>query len=476
MHHKHKIIIKKRDYARPKRLFYQEQKERIIPEPTPVQEEISDRHINNQEVTTTQNESEAEIGNDQPINQSTDYDAPEVRNEHLNEISSTDTSETKNNDHRDDDIERHKEHSAQHTLSKVMMALMTGLLAGILLMSFFNDRNNNEVQKNNIQSLENSAEKAIARNKDNIVSVTNLQKAESPESIDPESAVKAPEEVGIGSGVIYKIDNNKAYILTNYHVVGKANKIEVAYGNQKEKAKLIGYDVWTDMAVLTIPKGKLNSTIKMADSKSVLPGQTVYAMGSPLGQMFAGSASSGIISGLSRSVPVDIDGDQIYDWEMNVLQTDAAINPGNSGGPLLNNQGKMIGLNTMKISMEGVEGLAFSIPSNDIKSVLKQLEEKGSITRPKLGILVEDIGKRIIAEDPNSGTDQSGVEVVEVEPQSSAEKAGLMVGDQIMKINHKEIESKIHFRKILFQDLKIGDTIKIEYIRNGKQKSVKVKL
>ena len=346
-------------------------------------------------------------------------------------------------------------------------------MIGILLMSLFNSKPQEITKQPEVKT---STEQAIKKNIKNVVSITNLQKATDSETIDPESAVKAPEEMGIGTGIIYKTEKNLAYILTNYHVVGKANEIEVTYEGKKEKAKMIGYDVWTDMAILTIPKGNINSVIEMTNSNHLEPGQEVIALGSPLGQMFAGSASSGIISGLSRNVPVDIDGDEIYDWEMNVLQTDAAINPGNSGGPLLNKEGKMIGLNSMKISMEGVEGIAFSIPTNEVKKVLKELEQKGSINRPKMGIMIKDVGTYSNPNDPNSPTDQTGVEIIEIEPNSLAEKSGLMLGDIIKVIDSKEIKSKIHFRKILFNEKKIGDTITMTIIRNGAEKNIKIKL
>lgn len=529
MHKHHKIVIKKRNYTRPKRLFYHGQKTRMIypylhkkDDKIEVIAPVPEEDLNNtaqHEASTHAKPSKAAVidsnasrkdnkvtdsaiehhENVNAINQTHHQEGESVKDNAQNETpvvvhketrpaSTVDTNETRNSNHQTDEVDsKHYEpQETTHTtvnnnkkaswlthLPKILMGTLVGLLLGILLMSLFNSKQPNTIKKEQkVQTVEQS----IQKNMNNVVSVTNLQKANDPTSIDPESALKAPEEVGIGTGVVYKIDKSLAYILTNYHVVGKANTIEVTYGEQKEKAKMIGYDAWTDMAVLTIPKGKLKTTIEMADSKDLQPGQQVLAMGSPLGQVFAGSVSSGIISGLSRNVPVDIDGDQIYDWEMNVLQTDAAINPGNSGGPLLNEQGKMIGLNSMKISMTGVEGIAFSIPSNDVKKVLKVLEEKGSIKRPKMGIMIEDIGTHRDPNDPNSPTDQPGVEIMDVEPNSLAEKSGLMVGDRVKAIDGKTVKSKIHFRKILFYENKIGDTITITYERNGVKKEVKVKL
>ncbi|WP_414052838.1 S1C family serine protease [Macrococcus animalis] len=518
MHLKHKIVIKKRDYTRPKRLFYHGQKTRMIypylnkkddlvqvisPEEhievTPEKSDVPMDTLSSTEGVSRQAGSTSVEDTDHALLEENHQD-DDTNIYHEKKYESSDSlltptqidenSESQHNTNKvkpnvhaktmrtainSEKTESKKQHKStwMSYLPKILMGSLVGLLLGILLMSFLNRKQPEMVKKEEVVQ---TVEQSINKNMNNVVSVTNLQKAEDSETIDPESAVKPPEEVGIGTGVVYKLDKKLAYILTNYHVVGKANAIEVTYGEQKEKAKMIGHDVWTDMAVLTIPKGKLKTTIEMADSKHLQPGQEVIAMGSPLGKMFAGSVSSGIISSLSRNVPVDIDGDEIYDWEMNVLQTDAAINPGNSGGPLLNQQGEMIGLNSMKISMDGVEGIAFSIPSNDVNKVLKELEQNGSIKRPKMGIMIEDIGEHSDPNDPNSPTNKSGVEVMDVEPNSLAEKNGLLLGDIIKKIDGKEVKSKIHFRKILFHEKKIGDTITIMYERNGVKKEVKVTL
>ncbi len=509
MQHKHKIVIKKKNYSRPKRLFFNGQKVRmiypylhkkvnIIETITPKEdvEKVDDTIINNDKDNHTINvnkdvninsgsidtEEAANIKNTVEVTKPIENEESAKGNHSLKQENIiNNTSEKKElveesfsrNEINDDNKNRKENRSFGSQLPKILMGTLAGILIGILLMSLFNSKPQEITKQSEVKT---STEQAIKKNIKNVVSITNLQKATDSETIDPESAVKAPEEVGIGTGIIYKTEKNLAYILTNYHVVGKANEIEVTYEGKKEKAKMIGYDVWTDMAILTIPKGNINSVIEMTNSNHLEPGQEVIALGSPLGQMFAGSASSGIISGLSRNVPVDIDGDEIYDWEMNVLQTDAAINPGNSGGPLLNKEGKMIGLNSMKISMEGVEGIAFSIPTNEVKKVLKELEQKGSINRPKMGIMIKDVGTYSNPNDPNSPTDQTGVEIIEIEPNSLAEKSGLMLGDIIKVIDSKEIKSKIHFRKILFNEKKIGDTITMTIIRNGAEKNIKVKL
>ncbi|MGL6145455.1 MAG: S1C family serine protease, partial [Macrococcoides caseolyticum] len=242
-------------------------------------------------------------------------------------------------------------------------------------------------------------------------------------------------------------------------------------GKLKEKATLIGKDIWTDIAVIRIPKGNLKSTVTFGDSSKLEVGEHVLALGSPLGKIFAGSVTSGIISGLERTVPVDIDGDNEYDWSMDVIQTDAAINPGNSGGALFNDKGEMIGLNSLKITMNGVEGIAFSIPANAVKKNIKALETDGSIKRPKLGISVEDLAAAEYA-----GNLKQGVQIMQVEAASVAQQAGLMQGDVITHLDQTKIEDKIHFRKVLFNDKKVGETLNVSIERQGVKKTIKLKL
>lgn len=346
------------------------------------------------------------------------------------------------------------------------MGILVGImLAALLLPKMFQQKDKPQEETALTQT------EWIAKHKDTVVTVTNLQKASADEPIDAQASEKAPEETGIGSGVIYKLDEKYAYIVTNHHVVAKAPTIEVTQGKLKEKATLVGKDIWTDIAVIRIPKGNLKSTVTFGDSSKLEAGEHVLALGSPLGKIFAGSVTSGIISGLDRTVPVDIDGDNEYDWSMDVLQTDAAINPGNSGGALFNDKGEMVGLNSLKITMNGVEGIAFSIPANDVKKHIKALEKSSSIKRPKLGISVEDL-----ASAEYTGNLKQGVQITQVEAASVAQQAGLMQGDVITHLDQTKIEDKIHFRKVLFNDKKIGETLTVKLERQGIKKTIKLKL
>ncbi|HEY9581359.1 MAG TPA: trypsin-like peptidase domain-containing protein, partial [Savagea sp.] len=167
-------------------------------------------------------------------------------------------------------------------------------------------------------------------------------------------------EQGVGSGVIYKIDGDKTYIVTNNHVIEQAMNIEVSlHDGERVPAKLIGTDVFTDLAVLEIATIDGMEPLPFGKTTQLQMGQDVIAIGNPLGLNLSSTVTKGIISGLDRTVPVET---SQGNWELNVLQTDAAINPGNSGGALLNLQGEVIGINTLKIASEKVEGLGFAIP------------------------------------------------------------------------------------------------------------------
>ena len=196
-------------------------------------------------------------------------------------------------------------------------------------------------------------------------------------------------EFGTGSGVIYKIDGEDAYIVTNNHVIEGAGKIEVTlHGGEKETAELIGSDALTDLAVLKINGKHVDTALEFGDSEKLRAGDPVVAIGNPLSLDFSGTVTQGIISAPSRSIDVKT---TAGNWEMDVIQTDAAINPGNSGGALLSTDGKVIGINSLKIAENGVEGLGFAIPSNDVVPLLEEMMKNGKIERPYIGVGLADL-------------------------------------------------------------------------------------
>ena len=282
-----------------------------------------------------------------------------------------------------------------------------------------------------------------------------------------------------GSGVIYKIENGYAYIVTNNHVISGSQELEVLMADgTREKAELIGADKWTDLAVLKIKADKVTTVAEFANSDEVKAGQTAIAIGSPLGTEFATSVTQGIVSAKDRSVPTDVDGDGKQDWVVTAIQTDAAINPGNSGGALVNAAGQVIGINSMKISKSSVEGIGFAIPSNEVVSIINQLEKSGKVIRPVLGISMVDLtsvssqGRQQLA---LSNDVKEGVVVADVQDDSSASKGGLKQYDVITEIDGKPITGVQTLRKALYSKT-VGSSMEVTYYRNGQKQTVTIQL
>lgn len=319
---------------------------------------------------------------------------------------------------------------------------------------------------------------AVAKVEDAVVSVVNMQAQqtggdfggafETEESMQEEGSL---ETAGEGSGVIYKKDKDTAYVVTNNHVIDGSDAIEVILKDgTKVEAKMIGTDIWTDLAVLSIPAENVTTVATFGDSESLKVGEPAIAIGSPLGTNFASSVTQGIISAKNRSVETDITGDGVVDWEVTALQTDAAINPGNSGGALINIAGQVIGINSMKISSDTVEGMGFAIPSNDVVSIINQLETNGEVVRPILGISLLDLTE--ISEQQQESVlglpedISSGIVVAEVQPGSAAEIGGLEQYDVIVKFNGVDVTDSISLRKEIYAS-ELGKEIEIEFYRNG---------
>ncbi|WP_277613978.1 S1C family serine protease [Neobacillus muris] len=289
------------------------------------------------------------------------------------------------------------------------------------------------------------------------------------------------QEAGTGSGVIYKKEGGKAFVVTNHHVIEGASKLEVSLTDgTKVPAKLLGSDMWTDLAVLSIEDTHVKKVAEFGNSDSLKMGEPVMAIGNPLGPTFSGSVTQGIISGLKRTIPVDINQDGVIDWQSDVLQTDAAINPGNSGGALINMAGQVVGINSMKISQEAVEGIGLSIPINSAKPIINDLESYGSVKRPYLGV---DL--RSVDEIPAYYQEQAlklphdinyGAAIRQVVPGSPADVAGLKELDVIVELDGSKINDVIELRKHLYQEKKVGEQMKVTFYRNGDKQEATVKL
>ncbi|MDO3653110.1 serine protease HtrA [Bacillus subtilis] len=313
-----------------------------------------------------------------------------------------------------------------------------------------------------------------------IVGITNLQ-AQSNSSLFGSSSSNSSEdtESGSGSGVIFKKENGKAYIITNNHVVEGASSLKVSlYDGTEVTAKLVGSDSLTDLAVLQISDDHVTKVANFGDSSDLRTGETVIAIGDPLGKDLSRTVTQGIVSGVDRTVSMTTSAGET---SINVIQTDAAINPGNSGGPLLNTDGKIVGINSMKISEDDVEGIGFAIPSNDVKPIAEELLSKGQIERPYIGVSMLDLEQ--VPQNYQEGTLglfgsqlNKGVYIREVASGSPAEKAGLKAEDIIIGLKGKEIDTGSELRNILYKDAKIGDTVEVKILRNGKEMTKKIKL
>ncbi|MBG9454368.1 2-alkenal reductase [Lysinibacillus sphaericus] len=313
--------------------------------------------------------------------------------------------------------------------------------------------------------------KAVDKASDAVVGITNIQEVSSGGFWSPQPAIDQP--AGSGSGVIYKVQGDRAFIVTNNHVIEGAKQLEVTMPDgTKEEAQLVGHDVWTDLAVISISSKDVKTVATFGNSDVLKQGEPVIAIGNPLGLEFYGSVTTGVVSGKDRSVPVDMNNDGSVDWQQEVLQTDAAINPGNSGGALVNLAGELVGINSMKISESSVEGLGFSIPINSAIPIIEELEKNGEMKRPTMGVSLVDLTdvpsyiQQQTLKLPNDLT--TGVVIRDVVPNSPASKAGVKQYDVIVEMDGKKIETGIDLRKHLYNDKKIGDTLTMKVYRQGK--------
>ncbi|MGN1357992.1 MAG: S1C family serine protease [Bacilli bacterium] len=286
------------------------------------------------------------------------------------------------------------------------------------------------------------------------------------------------KQISTGTGFIYKKNNGKAYIMTNNHVIDGADSVEVEFNDKSDRidAEIVGGDTYADIAVLTI-KDDDYTVVEMGEVDSLKLGDTIFTVGSPMGVNYKGTVTKGILSGKERMVEVNLSG-TTSDYYMKVLQLDAAVNPGNSGGPLCDVSGKVIGIISLKIVQDEVEGMGFAIPIEDAVKYASLIEEGGEISRPYLGISMLDLTEeyylwqnRINIPD---GVDE-GIAIISVEDGTPASKAGLKKGDIIVKINDDKTRTLAEFRYELYKH-EVGEKIKLTFYRDGKEQSVEVTL
>ena len=370
----------------------------------------------------------------------------------------------------------------------ILIGFLSGALGSLVTLQLY-QKQGNQATNNNSGTVtqtsyknENSTTQAVNKIKDAVVSVITY-------SANKQSSVFGTEEsnsdtdnqqiASEGSGVIYKKNENDAYIVTNTHVINGASKVDIRLADgTKVPGEIIGSDTFSDIAVVKISSEKVTTVAEFGDSSQLNVGETAIAIGSPLGSEYANTVTQGIISSLNRNVSLKSEDGQAISTK--AIQTDTAINPGNSGGPLVNIQGQVIGITSSKIASNGgtsVEGLGFAIPSNDAQNIIKQLESDGKVTRPALGIQMVNLSN-VGASDlrklniPSGLT--SGVVVRSVQSNMPA-NGHLQKYDVITKVDDKEITSSTDLQHALYNHA-IGDTIKITYYRNGKEETTSIKL
>jgi len=325
----------------------------------------------------------------------------------------------------------------------------------------------------------------LSSNNSNANLITDIAKIVSPSVVGIDTSVSYSNgfrsafiSEGSGSGII--IDTN-GYIVTNNHVVDGASNITVSLSDgRKFSAQLIGKDSKTDLAVLKINATNLTAA-KLGDSSKLEVGDLAVAIGNLLGESFAGTVTSGIISGLNRNIQSDY-------GAVNLIQTDAAINPGNSGGPLVNSNGEVIGITSVKLTSTDssdtqdqfgmyqsqstpVEGMGFAIPINEAKPIIDELIKHGYVERPMMGVSVQEVTQQ----DAAQYNIPVGLYIAQVQQGSGADEAGLQAGDVIIAVDGTKVETFDALQSIIAKH-KVGDTVTVTFWRNGRTLSTKVKL
>ena len=369
----------------------------------------------------------------------------------------------------------------QSILMGIVIAIVVGVVVGVVVSHNYEAGNNAQVDNTSAPATQVETKTVTADG-----SVASVGEAVSPSVVFISNLVKSGDLYGsyfgynsygnnsqsadedvvysTGSGVIYSEDG---YIITNNHVVEGADKVLVQlYDGTEYEAKVIGTDAQSDLAVIKIDAKDLQAA-NFADSDNLVVGETAIAIGNPGGADFVNSVTQGIISGLDRNVEV------ASGQFMTLIQTDAAINPGNSGGALCDINGNVIGINTIKISQTGFEGMGFAIPANTVLDICGQLMDNGKVSRPALQVgIYADITAQI-AEYYDLPVDYG----VLVKPQAggASAKAGMEDYDIIVGIDGNKVENTSALQKYLYEK-EIGDTVTVTVNRDGKEIDLEIVL
>ena len=343
----------------------------------------------------------------------------------------------------------------------ILVVLVLGVTGTLYFVN--NDSNNNGVLQNrnvNITSNDSISE-SINKVYDSVVVVNNYQNG---------------RLTGYGSGFVYKKEGNYGYVLTNNHVVEDASEIKLTLSNGEEvDAEVLGTDSYMDIAVLRMDGDAVLQVAQIGDSTEAKLGDTIFTVGTPVSTEYAGTVTKGIISGENREITVTDNGTS---YMMEAIQIDASINPGNSGGPLVNINGEVIGINSVKLVESSIEGMGFAIPIEVAMSQIDKLENGEAIARPVIGVSLYDLDSLPLVGNSDLRVDdsiKSGVVVNSVESGSDAEAAGLQRNDIITEVDGTTVKSSAHLKYLLYKH-NIGDSVKLTIVRNGNEKELTLKL
>ncbi len=290
------------------------------------------------------------------------------------------------------------------------------------------------------------------------------------------------DKISTGTGFVYSKDDTYGYVLTNAHVVNGGTNIQGTLSNNNVvNLSVLGTDSYTDLAVLKMDVKEVIQVASIGTSQNMKVGNTVFTVGSPMGATYAGTVTKGIMSGKDRLVETSTsssNGMLNESYIVKVLQTDAAISPGNSGGPLVNLAGDVIGITSLKLVDEEVEGMGFAIPIEDAMNYVDYLENGKTIERPMMGVQIIDLTNKYLLYRNGINVDSSveaGVVLLKVNTGYPAADSGLKDGDIITKINGEKISTASEFKYELYKH-SVGDTIEVTYVRDKKENTIKVKL
>lgn len=284
-----------------------------------------------------------------------------------------------------------------------------------------------------------------------------------------------------GTGFVYDKDDKYGYVLTNAHVVKSGSNIQATLSNNNViTLTILGTDTYLDLAVLRMDAKDVLKVASIGTSENTKVGNTVFTVGSPMGASYAGTVTKGILSGKDRIIETSNSGSSSTSesYIVKVLQTDAAISPGNSGGPLVNLAGDVIGINSLKLVDDEVEGMGFAIPIEDAMNYVDYLEQGKAIQRPIMGVQIVDLTNKYLLYRNNINIDESikyGIVLIRVEDGYPAKEAGLKEGDIVTKVDGEVVKTTAQFKYQLYKHA-LNDIIEVTYYRDGKEKNASVKL